>query len=398
MGVDVLREASWLDRRRVGGYLWLLALINAATLVVLLATARDGIDRNGFLLGTDFLSFWTAGRMLHLEAEVYDAAAHIAAQHIWHVQPGSYTAFFYPPLFLPICWLLGLLSYFPALAAWLAATGAAYAAAVAAWARHAGTDRPLALLLAAFPPVVIAITHGQTALLVAALLGGGALLTPSRPWLAGVCFGLAAIKPQLGLLVPLMLLLTGERRVIASAAITVAIAAAIATLAFGTGIWGEWLAVSEQAQRAMEMGAVGYAKMQSLFAAALLLGAPIALAYALQAALAFTVVAALVWAGWGRRYTPGLGAATLAGAPLATPFVLDYDLTILAFPLIWLAGRGFGPWERLVCALVFVAPAFARPLAIAVGLPIMPVLLVALFALLIRRAGETAPRRSSALA
>ena len=39
--------------------------------------------------------------------------------------------------------------------------------------------------------------------------------------------------------------------------------------------------------------------------------------------------------------------------------VLDYDMALLAFPLIWLAGSGFGPWEKSVAALTFVAAAFA---------------------------------------
>ena len=77
----------------------------------------------------------------------------------------------------------------------------------------------------------------------------------------------------------------------------------------------------------------------------------------------------------------------LAGAPLVTPFVLDYDLVLLAFPLIWLAARDEHlPWERLVIALAFAAPAFARPLAMNAGIPVMPLVLVALFALVTRRA------------
>ena len=77
----------------------------------------------------------------------------------------------------------------------------------------------------------------------------------------------------------------------------------------------------------------------------------------------------------------------LAGAPLATPFVLDYDLVLLAFPLIWLATRtDRQPWERLVIALTFAAPAFARPLALSAAIPIMPLVLLVLFALVVRRA------------
>ena len=78
----------------------------------------------------------------------------------------------------------------------------------------------------------------------------------------------------------------------------------------------------------------------------------------------------------------------LAGAPLVTPFVLDYDMVLTAFPLIWLATRQHRPWERIAVAAVFAAPAFARPLAMTVGVPIMVPLLAALFVLIVRRAHE----------
>jgi hypothetical protein len=136
----------------------------------------------------------------------------------------------------------------------------------------------------------------------------------------------------------------------------------------------------------MDEGAVGFAKMMSVFAGARLLGAPVALAYAAQAVVTLAVAATLAWAAWRARWTPALGAMMLAGAPLATPFVLDYDLVLIAFPLMWLAGREEAwSWERIAIALAFAAPAFARPLALNVGIPLMPVVLLALFALVTRR-------------
>lgn len=392
MGVGFLRDAHWFGPERARGYLWILALLNLATLAWIVATARGGVDANGFLLGTDFLSFWTAGQMLHAQTEVYDVVAHVTAQRTYFAQANVYTAFFYPPSFLPFCYPLGLLPYFPALGLWLVATGAAYLAAARLWLRAAGLPHSLLLLAAAFPPVLITVTHGQTAFLVAALLGLGTLWVRDRPVVAGICFGLATIKPQFGLLVPLVLLLTGEWRVIVSAALTAVLLALAATLAFGADVWPRWLAVSGAAQAAMNEGAVGFAKMQSAFAASRLLGAPLALAYGLQVAVGLAVAAAIGWAAWRRRYSLALGVTMLTGALLATPFVLDYDMVLLAFPLIWLAGSGFRPWEKLIAALTFVAAAFARPLAVYLDLPIMPVVLAAFFLVLVRRAAEAPVR------
>lgn len=381
-GLDFFREAQWLGSARVRGYLRLLGVINVATLFLVFATSQNGVDRNGFLIGTDFLSFWTTGRMLHVGGNVYDAAAHIAAQREFFMREGAFTAFFYPPSFLPFCYPLAFLPYYPALALWLLTTGAAYLAVAREWLRQAGIAQPLLVLFIAFPPVLITVTHGQTAFLVAALLGLGALLVPTRPVLAGVFFGLATIKPQFGLLVPLVLLVTGEWRVITAAGVTALLLALGSALAFGPDVWRDWLAISGAAQSAMDQGSVGYAKMQSTLAAAMLLGAPAGVAYGLQAIVSFSVATTIAWAGWRKRYTPALAALMLAGAPLATPFVLDYDMVLLAFPLIWLASAGFAPWERLVSLLAFVAPAFARPVAVELGVPIIPFVLLAFFAVL----------------
>jgi hypothetical protein len=358
-------------------------------LLFLVVTSRGGVDRNGFLLGTDFLSFWTAGRMLVADANVYDAAAHIAAQQRYFAAPHAYTAFFYPPPFLLAAYPLGFLPYFAALAAWLAVTGAAFVAIVRRWLRHCGLHWPLWLLTIAFPPVLITVTHGQTAFLVAALLGAGVLWTGPRPLLAGLCFGLATIKPQFGVLIPIVLLATGEWKVIVAAVLTAVVVDLVATLAFGPQVWGDWLAVSRDAQAALEQGAVGFGKMQSPFAAARLLGASVAGAYALQGALSVVVAGALAWAGWRRGYSLALGSAMLAGALLATPFLLDYDLVLLAFPLIWLAGQGFRPWEKLIAALAFAIALFARPLGVEFGIPTVPFVLIPLFVVLVRRAGES---------
>ena len=72
-------------------------------------------------------------------------------------------------------------------------------------------------------------------------------------------------------------------------------------------------------------------------------------------------------------------------ALLVTPFVLDYDLLLLAFPLAVLADNP-RPWEKAGALAGFVLPALARPLAMNSGIAIAPLVLIVLFALLLRRA------------
>ena len=384
MGVD-LRRADWLTAARARAYLWIMALLNGVTLALLLATSRNGVDRNGHLLGTDFLSFWTVGRMLIGRRDIYDQSAHIAAQQAYFTQADGFTAFFYPPTFLPFCWPLGLLDYFPALALWLVVTGALFVLAVTAWLRRFPVAAPAWLLIAAFPATLIQVTHGQTAFLSAGLLLLGALWVRERPIFSGVLFGLATVKPQFGLLVPLVLVLTGEWRVIAAAAATALALTVASAVLFGAGLWHEWYTLTRAAQTAMDAGTVGYAKMVSPFAGLMLLGVPSGLSYALQGLIGAVVAAMLVQASWRRRYTAELGALMLVGAVLVTPFVLDYDMLLLAPALIVVASRGFGPWEKLALLLAFAAPAFARPIGMNLHVPIMPEAAFLLYWVLWRR-------------
>jgi hypothetical protein len=140
----------------------------------------------------------------------------------------------------------------------------------------------------------------------------------------------------------------------------------------------------------MAYGQIGYGKMMSPFAALRLLGASMTVSYVVQGAVSLGVAALLLKASWRKAWTPGLAALMLAGAPLATPYVLDYDMVILAFPMLWLAGQGlagrFRDWERAALFVAFAAPALARPLALYLHVPIMPLAMLLLFEIVRRRA------------
>jgi len=379
------RSADWLHRERTWDYLRFMAILSCAALLLQLGTSRGGLDRNGLLLGTDFLSFWSAGQLLVDGASPYDMAAHIAVQRSVYVSQTGFLGFFYPPVFELWCLPLGSLDYFTALLFWTVLGVAAYAMAMRLWLQ----DLPLSSLLiavAAFPAVLLTIVHGQTSLFVAALLGAGLwLVCAGRKFLGGALLGLAVIKPQFGLLIPVVLLAGREWRAIGAAVATALTSAVVATLAFGADEWSGWWAVRAVAEGTMSDGLVGFAKMQSVYAALRLVGVGSQPAYLIQGISAFACAVALFLAV--RRY--GLraeaAAATLTAGLLTTPFLLDYDLVLLGFPIALLASTRSRPWERAVSALAFALPAFARSLGTFGGVPITPVLVLALFVLLLRR-------------
>ena len=189
------------------------------------------------------------------------------------------------------------------------------------------------LPLLAFPPVWINATHGQNAYVTAALFVAAALALDRRAALAGLCVAGLAIKPHLAILVPLAWLASGRWRAIAAAAAGSLGFVALAAAVFGTESIAAFLALSPLARATLEDGLVGHEKMVSVFAGVRLLGGGIGLAWAVQGLVAAAVVAVLL--PRLRRRPGGVAemAAVAAATPLVSPFLLDYDLLLLALPL-----------------------------------------------------------------
>jgi len=384
---NALRNADWLTAERARAYGWILLALSIGVAVVWVALAPAGVDLAGKPIGADFTSFWAAARLALAcgPASAYDVAAHHGAEiSILHRDTG-YAAFFYPPIFLMICLPLGLLPYPAALAAWLGATGLAYWRAVRAWlgARFG------AMPVFAFPAVLVNAGHGQNGFLSAALFGAGALWLDTRPILAGACLGALAYKPQLGLMIPAALAIAGRWKTFAAAGLTVAVLAAASLLLFGADAWKGFLADSGLARAALEQGLVGDAKMQSAFAAVRLWGGPLWLAYGLQLAVVIAAAAGLIWLQRRSPRSAAEGPAMIVAAALASPFLLDYDLIILAIPLAWLlragARTGFLDGEKTTMAAAFALPLVSRMLATDARLPLAPFVMAAIFLVVLRR-------------
>jgi alpha-1,2-mannosyltransferase len=104
-------------------------------------------------------------------------------------------------------------------------------------------------------------------------------------------------------------------------------------LAFGEGAWGGFLAIGPLARAVLEFGGVGFAKMVSTFAAARLLDAGLTGAWAAQALVSLATLIVLLIVVHRKPGAMAEGAMLATAACLATPFLLDYDLLLLAIPL-----------------------------------------------------------------
>lgn len=391
-----IRDGRFLTRQRLTVYAAFLLAGFAAAILWIVATAHGLNDYAGRPLGTDFSSFHAAGRLVLEGRDPFDQAALYRMEKSAFGGATPYYAFSYPPVFLLPAAALAMLPYAMALALWLALTFGFYLAAMAVLQARfdaaSDSERPLFLLVAAaFPGVFVNLSHGQNGFLAAGLMTMGLALLDRRPLAAGLCFGLLAFKPQLGLLIPFALAAGGRWKSFAAAAATVAVFVLVSVMAFGAESWRGFLsAMTFSRQAILDHDGVGYAKMISVFAAARLWHAPLGLAYGVQAIAAVTVIL-LVMRLWRSSADIRLkGAALCLGTLLATPFALDYDLMLLAPALALVAAhgrkQGFAPFALSLLTLLWAMPLLNRPVATVTPILLAPLAILALLHMIGRRA------------
>jgi hypothetical protein len=371
-------------------YALLVLAISLAGLIGLVAMSDHMIDRNGKPIGTDFSNVYAAG-VLTLSGkapDAYDPALqHAAEKAVFEGRDVPFFGWHYPPFFLMVAALLALMPYGLALLCWLAVSLPAFMAAVYAIVPR----RETLLATAAFPAVFVNIGHGQNGFFTAALLGGFLTLLDRRPVLAGVLLGLLSYKPQFGILIPLVLLVTGRWTTILSAIATVATLVVTSTMLFGMDVWHAFAESATFTRTVvLEAGGTGWEKIQSLFSAVRMWGGGIDAAYAAQAALALSLAVSIVWL-WRSQAAFELKAAALAIASLlATPYVLDYDLVVLAIAVAFFVRhgltRGFRAYEMSLLALAWAAPFLTRSIAGLSGIPLGLIVMIALYVMTLRRA------------
>ncbi len=362
-------------------------------------------------LSGDFASFWTAGQLVlqgHA-AEAYTKLPHFALQLELHHDPGwGYLAFFYPPFFLLLCAAFALLGYFPALCVWLVTTLACYVAALRALLpKGLREGMPVWVVFLGYPAVMINAGFGQNGFLSAGLFGGAAVWLDRRPALAGICLGCLAYKPQLGIIVPLALIVARRWRCFAFAAATVLVLSAAATIVFGTDVWPAFMAAMADARRDwMEPPNPLYLiYWVTVFGAVRLHGGSLVLAYGAQAAVtiaaAFVLLRALSQRPPGARSGRAEIAAIAACVPFCSPFMLEYDLIILAVPMAWLLGEalrdGFRRGELAALVAAYLAPALFKVSAFDNALKLGVIVAAALLLVVVLRRMTMPSVRSSGL-
>jgi len=366
-----------------------LAIVLAAALnqYRLYLVQLDGLrDLSDYVLGRDFVNYWMGGRAVVegrldtlLDAGPY---LHWLREAFWPELP--FHNWSYPPHYLFLVAPFGLMAYPAAYAAWYG-TGLL---ALGATVRGMRLGLPPWLVVAALAPVgLVNLLYGQNGLILGALLVGGLWWRDSRPWMAGVLLGLLTVKPQLGLLVPVLLVMQGNWRTIAAAAVTTMVLIVLSGSVFGWSTWHDYRALVAPLQVQIMTEGIGFftSMMQTPFRAARALGLSHPQAWSIHAGFALVALALVLHAAWrlrGRAGRQGATAVTLAATFVVSPYAMSYDMAALSCAVLaWiaLAGRRFGTGRGLLAAAAFILP-LGGPYLSALKLPVGPLVVLALCA------------------
>lgn len=361
---------------------------NMATFVSWVAFPFTGLLIDGRPIGIDFQVFWTAARIALAgdPALVYDPLVMHQARELLIpgvIAPGPWL---YPPSFLLVLLPLGLLPYFVALAVFMLST---VLGLVWVWRQTipgcAGT-----FLLLASPALFWALVFGQNTFLTAALFGAGLLLLPTRAALAGIALGLLTIKPQFGLMIPLVLIVQRQWRCLFSATVTALLLLAVSLIVVGPRTLTAFLDVMPMYSAWMADNEGMHKVSASLFTVARMAGLSIPAAYAVHGAVVLLVAVAVLRV-WTRPATHAIRCAVLGlGTMLVSPYLIYYDLVWSLLPLAWFVAhareQGWHRGDRAWLLLVWLTPHFSWQVRELLGYQFAPLALLGFFFWLLWRA------------
>jgi hypothetical protein len=298
----------------------------------------------------DGLDFWAGGFLLtHGQAPMlFD---HMAYQSFLQGLYGKlpYHLWSYPPTYGLVAAMFAGLPPWVDVLTW----DAAGLAALALMLRAAGKGWGFVACVLLAPATLENALEHQNAALMTALIGGALLLEGTRPRVAGVLAGLATIKPQLGVVLPLHLLRRAPVA-FAYAALAAVGLAALSLAVFGPSVWAGFLHFTSPM-----MTNVLLTGQPREFAGGLISAFALARPFCpVSGALVFQVLVTLACmaAGVFTRSVPAL----LILSALASPYLHDYDLlgAALAVALIVEARQttGFAPGEPVLLFLVWFGP------------------------------------------
>ncbi len=314
-----------------GGYLYTMAWSGEFP--------RDGTS---LVVGRDFLNVWMYGRSAAAAdpSRFYDLAEYhrALAALVGPNYPGQNWS--YPPSIFFIAAPFGQLTYLQALLAWTLLGGTLFFAV----ARRTLADTRVRIALMLSPAAVFCIISGQSSLITAVMLVTVFVWLDRRPIAAGILIGLLTLKPQLGVLFPVMLLASARWRVFASAAVTALVIAGATALVFGPQVWIDFVTKGLPANNLVlaDPERIATPFYPTIFMNLRGVDLPYGVAMTIQLGFSGLAMAAVFWAFRARRDADPLWlmALFLACSVTVVPYMLSYDTLALTFAALLLLGAG----------------------------------------------------------
>jgi hypothetical protein len=253
-------------------------------------------------------------------------------------------------------------------------------------------------VVAALPCAFVPAVFGQNSLLTAGIAVFALHWLRRKPVLAGLCIGLLAIKPQMALLFPLVLIAARAWRALAAAAFSAALFSALSVLVCGMQSLHDFLVNTGIARETLlEHRRSYWLASPTTFAVLRDGGVPIAVSYAAQACVAL-IAATAAWYVWSKSRDTRLRAASFTIATLlSNPYVWHYELAWAGIAIACMVALGLDKgWlrgEQSVIALMWLLPAyelFNRTFALP---QIGPVILLLMLLIIVRRVRLTGDER-----
>ena len=312
---------------------------------------------NGRVDITDFATVWAAGvRALAGDAKlVYELHLHEEFYASLIRQPAANgLTFGYPPTALLLFSLVGALPYSLGLLVYLLLGAGLWVMTLRRLTGDIATALPMAF---AWGGATHTILLGQNGFLTAAALAGGLLALTKKPTLAGILFGLLAIKPHLGLALIIFLLVRRDWAAIAAATGTVTVMVIATLVLWGTEVWSQYLMASREIAELISQrtDTIIAGKMQSVFAVAVD-------HVSVQTAMGIHVIVAGIALGMmtavvvRRAPYPLQMASLIAASLLVTPYSFLYDCTVLTAAAACLLQTSVSRGEQWVVRGVMVLP------------------------------------------
>ncbi len=371
--------------------------------IILLHIYVTAFDREGLLLasgnfvGRDFVNYWVggSGALKGLADQLFVFETYLVLLREAFGPEINNHNWSYPPHFLLLAVPFGAMPYLLGLFCWSVLGLLCYL--TACMKRAWRLDDFLILALA--PASVSAVFAGQNGLFTAALFVGGLRLSSRAPVLAGICFGLLTIKPQLGLLLPFALLAARQWTVIASACITAGAIIGLSVLLFGFEPW--WLYVTQTwpfQTEIMRNGPGLHHMMPTVFMGLRVFGVDPDTATLWHLPFTLLAVCTVVWAFWQAHHPVLQHVVLIVATFVATPYGFYYDMPVVAYATLLMARHleqaGRARWLLCVPAVVWLLPSFGSVMSVHIA-PLGPVFVLSLLGLAVRElhfAGHPAKR------